>query len=159
GADSGRQRSPGVRRGLAADRRHDRIRVLMAKRRKKTTTKRPATQQRRSSGIATEAKHEPTASEAMELPAAAVEEAAAPTRSRSQLWIAAAAVVVIAISGVAIWKLSRSPAAPAPVAAAVPADALAIAMTAYSADAGVVPHQKFVGSSACGDCHDDELKN
>ena len=128
----------------------------MTKRRKKTTTKRPAIQSR-SSGLAPEAKHEPTASEAMELPAVRDDKPA--PRSRSQLAIAAAALAVIAISGVAIWRLAGSSSPPARVAAPVPADALAIAMPAYTADAGVLPRQKYVGSNACGDCHDDELKN
>src|SRR6185312_5509910 len=101
-------------------------------------------------------KHEPTASEAMELPAAAPEPV---KKSRTQLAIAAIALVVIVISGVAIWKLMGSSSATPPHVAAVPADALGIEMPAFAADAGVLPHQKYVGSSACGDCHDDELKN
>jgi predicted CXXCH cytochrome family protein len=121
----------------------------MTKRRKKTTSRRPATESTR----------EPTASEAMELPvAAAGDGGAAARRSRTHLAIAGAAVIVMLISSVAIWKLTSSP-APAPVVAPVPADALAITMPAFAADAGVVPHQKYVGSTACGDCHDDELKN
>ena len=127
----------------------------MTKRRKRPTTRRPA-EELRESGIANEAKREPTASEAMELPAAPAEPA---KRSRTQLAIAGAAVAVIGISGVAIWKLAGSSSTPAPVPLAVPVDALGIAMPAFAGDAGVLPHQKYVGSATCGDCHDDELKN
>ncbi|MEP6865698.1 MAG: multiheme c-type cytochrome, partial [Deltaproteobacteria bacterium] len=128
----------------------------MTKRRKKPTTRRPAVQPRES-GLANEANREPTASEAMELPVAPPEPA---KRSRTQLAIAGVALVVIVISGVAIWKLAgSSSASPAPTVAAVPVDALGITMPAFAGDAGVLPHQTYVGSGACGDCHDDELKN
>ena len=136
----------------------------MTKKRRRGGTSRQPPNQRRASGIATEPAHEPTASEAMTLPAATTpdDDAAGvpkPRRpSRTQLAIAGAAVGVMVISGVAIWKLSSSSPPPLTVAA-VPADALAIAMPAFAADAGVLPHQKYAGSNACGDCHDDELKN
>jgi predicted CXXCH cytochrome family protein len=78
-------------------------------------------------------------------------------RSRAQLWIAGAAVAVIAISGIAIAKMASS-SSPAKPASAVPVDAPSISMPAFAADAGV-PAEKFIGSSACGDCHDDELEH
>ncbi|MEO6775364.1 MAG: multiheme c-type cytochrome, partial [Kofleriaceae bacterium] len=126
----------------------------MTRQRRRKTTSRIPPDRRRGSGIASEPVREPTASEAMSLPVAG----AAPARSRTQLAIAGAAVAVIVISGAAIWKLSTASPAPVAVAAAVPADAPSITMPPFAADAGVQPPPKFVGSSTCGDCHDDELK-
>ncbi|MEO8554162.1 MAG: multiheme c-type cytochrome, partial [Kofleriaceae bacterium] len=77
--------------------------------------------------------------------------------SGAQLGIAAAAVAVIAISGIAIAKMASSSEGPVKPAA-VPVDAPAISMPTFTADAGV-PVEKFIGASACGDCHDDELSH
>lgn len=82
--------------------------------------------------------------------------ATAKVRRGSSIWIVAVAVVVIAASGIAIVKMSGSSTATKTTAVKPSDAALAIAMPPFTSDAGVAP-EKFIGSSACGDCHDDEL--
>ncbi len=73
------------------------------------------------------------------------------------LALAPAVAVGIAVAAFAIVRHSGPDRDASAVARAVPVDAPTITMPAFTADAGP-PAQSYVGSSTCGDCHDDELR-